>query len=74
MCCHTARFTVSLVCWVKLSSMPSSENFNLEHADLCITIVRQFPLARQTADELSSWTTAVPYFLPVACPGILAYR
>jgi hypothetical protein len=21
-CCHTVRFAVSLVCWVKLSSMP----------------------------------------------------
>ena len=37
--------------------MPSSETFNLEHTDLRITIVRQFPLARQTADELSSWAT-----------------
>jgi hypothetical protein len=42
---------------VKLSTMPSSETFNLEQTDLRITIVRQFPLARQTADELSSWAT-----------------
>ena len=33
-----------------------------------------FPLACQTAAELSSWTTVVPFFLPVAPPGILSYR
>jgi hypothetical protein len=35
---HIVRVTVSLACRAKLSSMPSSETFNLEHTDSRITI------------------------------------
>src|SRR5882672_5413102 len=32
------------------------------------------PRPPETADELSGWTTVVPFFLPVAPPGILSHR
>jgi hypothetical protein len=42
---------------------------NLEHAGWRITIVRQFPLARQAADGLSGWATVSPFSsrLRLAC-------